>query len=140
MRKAGAEYSRYVQYLPAMSAEDVARIGYRKFMRGRKVIVTGWFNRLGVVAARFTPNLVLLPFMGFLFRVRDAEGNLRKCRLCFPPSKPAAKRTVPPRSPAAAPPDAARTRPPQRDRAAATVGDLTPRCTCACTSKRYSEH
>jgi len=75
--KAGAEYSRYVQLLPAMTAEQVARIGYRKFMRGRKVIVTGWFNRLGIMAARLTPNLLLVPFMGLLFRVRDAEGNLQ---------------------------------------------------------------
>ena len=44
--KAGAEYSRYVQLFPVMSAEEVARIGYRKFMRGRKTIVTGLFNRL----------------------------------------------------------------------------------------------
>jgi uncharacterized protein len=73
--KAGAEYSRYVQYLPAKTAKEVARVGYRKFMRGKKVIVTGWFNRFGIAAARFTPNLLLVPFMGLLFRVLDAEGN-----------------------------------------------------------------
>ena len=73
--KAGAEYSRYVQFLPSMTAEQVARIGYRKFMRGKKVIVTGWFNRLGIMAARFTPMLLLVPFMGLLFRVLDADGN-----------------------------------------------------------------
>ncbi len=44
---------------------------------GEKVIVTGWFNRLGIMAARFTPNLLLVPFMGLLFRVRDADGNLQ---------------------------------------------------------------
>jgi short-subunit dehydrogenase len=75
--KAGAEYSRYVQYLPAKSAEEVARIGYRKFMRGRKVIVPGWFNSFGRLAAPFVPKLLLVPFMGLLFRVRDAEGNLQ---------------------------------------------------------------
>ncbi|MGZ5850713.1 MAG: SDR family NAD(P)-dependent oxidoreductase [Methyloceanibacter sp.] len=73
--KAGAEYSRYVQYLPAMSAEDVARIGYRKFVRGRKVIVPGWFNRFSTLVAPFVPKLLLVPFMGLLFRVLDAEGN-----------------------------------------------------------------
>ena len=91
--KAGAEYSRYVQLLPAMTAEQVARIGYRKFMRGRKVIVTGWFNRLGIMAARFTPNLLLVPFMGLLFRVRDAEGNLQWPR-ALPRPEPA-KRSTP---------------------------------------------
>jgi hypothetical protein len=60
-----------------MAAEDVARIGYRKFMRGRKTIVTGLFNRLSVFARRFTPDLLLVPAMGWLFRVRDAEGNLQ---------------------------------------------------------------
>jgi uncharacterized protein len=75
--KAGAEYSRYVQYLPAKTAAEVARIGYRKFMRGRKVIVPGWFNSFGRFAAPFVPKLLLVPFMGLLFRVRDAEGNLQ---------------------------------------------------------------
>jgi short-subunit dehydrogenase len=73
--KAGAEHSRYVQYLPAKTAEEVARIGYRKFMRGRKVIVPGLFNRLSTFLAPFVPRLLLVPFMGLLFRVRDAEGN-----------------------------------------------------------------
>ena len=75
--KAGAEYSRYVQLFPVMRAEDVARIGYRKFKRGRKTIVTGWFNRLSVFARRFSPDFLLVPFMGWFFRVRDAEGNLQ---------------------------------------------------------------
>lgn len=75
--KAGAEYSRYVQYLPAMSAEDVARIGYRNFMRGRKVIVPGLFNKFAALVAPFVPKLLLVPFAGLLFRVRDAEGNLQ---------------------------------------------------------------
>ena len=75
--KAGAAYSRYVQLFPVMTAEDVARIGYRKFKRGRKVIVTGWFNRLSVFARRFAPDFALVPFMGWMFRVRDAEGNLQ---------------------------------------------------------------
>lgn len=78
--KAGAEYSRYVQLFPVKSAEDVARIGYRGFMRGRKIIVTGLFNRMSVFARRFTPDLLLVPAMGWLFRVRDAEGNLQMPR------------------------------------------------------------
>jgi len=75
--KAGAEYSRYVQLFPVMTAEDVARIGYRKFMRGRKTIVTGWFNRLSLLARRLTPDFLVVPLMGWFFRVRDAEGNLQ---------------------------------------------------------------
>ncbi len=75
--KAGAEYSRYVQLFPVTSAEDVARIGYRKFMRGRKIIVIGWFNRISLFLRRFTPDFIIVPLMGWFFRVRDAEGNLQ---------------------------------------------------------------
>jgi hypothetical protein len=89
--KAGAEYARYVQLMPVMSVEDAARIGYRKFMRGKKVIVPGWFNRLSVFARRFAPDFALLPFMGWLFRVRDAEGNLQMPEPLHRP-KPAKKR------------------------------------------------
>ena len=83
--KAGAENSRYVQLFPVMTAEDVARIGYRQFMRGKKVIVAGWFNRLSVFARRFAPDFALVPFMGWLFRVRDAEGNLQLPRALTSP-------------------------------------------------------
>ena len=58
-------------------AEDLARIAYRQFKRGKKLIVTGWFNRLSLFARRFAPDFALVPFMGWLFRVRDAEGNLQ---------------------------------------------------------------
>ena len=85
--KAGAENSRYVMLLPVMTSEDLARIAYRQFMRGKKVIVAGWFNRLSVFARRFAPDFALVPFMGWLFRVRDAEGNLQMPR---PPGTPKA--------------------------------------------------
>ena len=75
--KAGAENSRYLVLLPAMTSEELARIAYRKFKRGKRVIVPGFFNRLGVIAMRFVPDLLLVPFVGWLFRVRDAEGNLQ---------------------------------------------------------------
>jgi uncharacterized protein len=83
--KAGAENSRYVALLPAMTTEDLARIAYRQFMRGKKVIVAGWYNRLSVFARRFAPDFALVPFMGWLFRVRDAEGNLQMPRALASP-------------------------------------------------------
>jgi hypothetical protein len=83
--KAGAEYSRYVQLFPVMDTELVARIGYRKFMRGKKVIVLGWFNRFSVFAQRFVPGFALIPLIGWFFRVRDAEGNLQMPRLASAP-------------------------------------------------------
>jgi uncharacterized protein len=75
--KAGAEYSRYVQLFPVKSAEEIARIGYRRFMRGRKTIVIGLFNRIGLFLRRFTPDFLIVPLMGWFFRVRDAAGNLQ---------------------------------------------------------------
>lgn len=78
--KAGAENSRYAMLLPAMTSEHLARVAYRQFKRGRKVIVAGWFNRLSVLAQHFTPHLLLVPMMGWLFRVRDAEGSLQMPR------------------------------------------------------------
>jgi len=95
--KAGAEYSRYVQLFPVMSAEDIARVGYRKFKRGKKLILTGWFNRLSVFARRFTPDFMLVPVMGWFFRVRDAEGNLQ-----LPDAPDAPKPTTKKRAPAEA--------------------------------------
>jgi hypothetical protein len=85
--KAGAEYSRYVQLFPVMDTELAARLGYRKFMRGKKIIVPGWFNRASVFLQRFAPDFALVPLMGWFFRVRDAEGNLQMPRSYMP--KPA---------------------------------------------------
>ncbi len=75
--KAGAENSRYVMLLPVMSTEEVARLAYEKFKRGRKVIVPGLIYRIGLFVRRFVPDILLVPFVGLLFRVRDAEGNLQ---------------------------------------------------------------
>jgi uncharacterized protein len=73
--KAGGTYSRYMELVQMMTPEEVAAIGYRQFKRGRKIIVTGWFTRIGLLLRRFTPDFLLVPAMGWLFRVRDAEGN-----------------------------------------------------------------
>jgi uncharacterized protein len=73
--KAGAENSFYVRLLPVMSAEKMAQIAYRRFMRGEKRIVAGWFNRLTAFGAHFVPDFILLPIMDLLFKVRDADGN-----------------------------------------------------------------
>lgn len=78
--KAGAEYSRYVQLLPVMSAEDMARAAYRGFKRGKWVILAGWFNWLVALGVRFIPGFFLIPSVGWFFRVRDAEGNLQEPR------------------------------------------------------------
>lgn len=78
--KAGAEHARYAQLLPMMSAEEMARIAYRRFTRGKWVIVAGWFNWLVALGVRFVPGILLIPSVGWFFRVRDAEGNLQMPR------------------------------------------------------------
>lgn len=76
--KAGAEYSRYVLYLPAMTPEDLAEAAYRRFMRGNWVIIEGWRNKLATFLARIVPGFFLIPAVGWFFRVRDAQGNLQE--------------------------------------------------------------
>lgn len=73
--KAGAENSYYLSSMPTLSAEQVARAAYRGFRRGRSVIVPGLFNPLLTLLIRFVPDFLLIPAMGFLFRVRDVQGN-----------------------------------------------------------------
>jgi len=75
--KAGAENSRYVLYLPLMSPEAMAEAAYRRFMRGNWVIIEGWMNRLIAFGVRFLPGIMLIPAVGWFFRVRDAQGNLQ---------------------------------------------------------------
>ena len=75
--KAGAENSRYVLYLPQMAPEQVAEAAYRRFMRGNWVIIEGWLNRIIANGVRFVPGIMLIPAVGWFFRVRDADGNLQ---------------------------------------------------------------
>lgn len=75
--KAGAEYSRYMVYLPRMTPEKMAEAAYRRFMRGNWVIIEGWINRIIANGVRFIPGIMLIPAVGWFFRVRDAEGNLQ---------------------------------------------------------------
>lgn len=75
--KAGAEHSRYMVYLPRMTPEQMAEAAYRRFMRGNWVIVEGFLNRVVAAGVRFIPGIMLIPAVGWFFRVRDAEGNLQ---------------------------------------------------------------
>ena len=74
--KAGAEHSRYMIYLPRHTAEETAEAAYRRFMRGNWVIIEGWINRIIANGVRFIPGIMLIPAVGWFFRVRDADGNL----------------------------------------------------------------
>jgi short-subunit dehydrogenase len=45
--------------LGAMSAESVARIGYKSFRRGKVIAVTGWRNKLLIQTVRFSPRFMV---------------------------------------------------------------------------------
>ncbi len=61
-QRAGLRSDR-AQTLLALSAERVARIGYDGFMRGKRVVVAGFGNRVAVSVLRMMPNVLLLPLM-----------------------------------------------------------------------------
>ncbi|HKS88790.1 MAG TPA: SDR family NAD(P)-dependent oxidoreductase, partial [Stellaceae bacterium] len=59
---AGADKSPMARHLRRMmSAEDVARLGYRGLAAGRRVVVTGPINRLVALASRYAPHRLTLP-------------------------------------------------------------------------------
>jgi short-subunit dehydrogenase len=75
-RRAGAHNSRYLLWFPAWTPERAANLAYRRFMRGWSVIIPGIINPLGALLMRFVPDYMLVPLMGWLFRVRDDEGRV----------------------------------------------------------------
>lgn len=48
----------------AMSAESVAKIGFTEFMKGKQVIVPGFFNKVGLLFSKFLPRKVLACVIG----------------------------------------------------------------------------
>jgi short-subunit dehydrogenase len=75
--RGGSQHAYYVSLFPVMTPEDVARTAYRQFQRGKAVIVPGWLNRFYAVSQRFVHPALLLPLVGWLFRVRDEQGNVQ---------------------------------------------------------------
>jgi short-subunit dehydrogenase len=58
--QARAGLQRYNPRMLALSARRVARIGYRGFMRGERVVVAGIPNRIVASLLRFMPHGLLL--------------------------------------------------------------------------------
>jgi hypothetical protein len=73
--KAGVQNSYYVCVFPNATPEQVAQRAYAGFSRGRSVILPSLLNWLGAFAMRFVPDVLLVPMMGLLFRMRDDAGN-----------------------------------------------------------------
>jgi short-subunit dehydrogenase len=74
--KAGSLNSRYFWLFPQLTPEQVAHTAYRRFNRGWSVTVPGLINKLGAFVVRFVPDFMLVPLMGWLFRMRDDEGQV----------------------------------------------------------------
>ncbi len=74
-RKMGAQSGRYLRFQGVMDAQDVARIGYTKFMAGRRIIVPGAINAATAMALRFVPHTMLTPFIGWLLQPRGDKAN-----------------------------------------------------------------
>ncbi len=75
--KAGSLNSRYLYLFPALTPEQVAKTAYRRFSRGWSTILPGFSNKLGAFIVRFVPDFLLVPVMGWFFRVRDDEGQIQ---------------------------------------------------------------
>ena len=61
-----AERARYRQYLPALSPDRAARIAYRGFMLGRRLIIPGLFNAIMFTGLRLLPHPVTVPITRWL--------------------------------------------------------------------------
>jgi uncharacterized protein len=61
--RAGLHSERAYRNIFALPAEQVARIGYRGFMRGKRVVVAGTGNGIAVFLVRFIPHVLLLPLI-----------------------------------------------------------------------------
>lgn len=64
----GAERSLYRQVLPSMSPERAARLAFRSYRLGRKVIVPGALATVSSLVLRLTPHPVSLPLVKLLLR------------------------------------------------------------------------
>jgi short-subunit dehydrogenase len=74
--KAGSENSRYLVWFPHWTPEEVARLAYRRFKGGWSLTMPGIINKLGAFTLRFVPDFLIIPLMGWFFRVRDDKGNV----------------------------------------------------------------
>ena len=92
-RKMNADNTYYRAILPSASADRMARLAWRSYRIGRRVVVPGIVNSFIAWSARATPFEVLLPLMDWLMkpRVRRLPGTSRSLpRRPGSPSRPRA--------------------------------------------------
>ncbi len=65
-QRAGMERSRLLKWSAPMLPETVAQIAYQGYCRGRRVVATGFLNKLAMACTRFIPNAILGPVISRL--------------------------------------------------------------------------
>jgi short-subunit dehydrogenase len=66
--------ARHLSPLLRWTAEDVALAGYRGFMKGRRLIVPGWSNKLVMFAPRILPRGLVLTLADLSQKIRAQRG------------------------------------------------------------------
>ncbi|MEL7543021.1 MAG: SDR family oxidoreductase [Pseudomonadota bacterium] len=66
----GAEGSFYLVAFGRQSPVKVAEAGYRGFLRWRRFVVPGIVHKFNALALHLAPDVIAVPFMGFLLRRR----------------------------------------------------------------------
>jgi uncharacterized protein len=66
----GAQFAPYRIFHPSMTAQAVARAGYKGFRRRKLLIVPGLLPLFNTVALRLIPHMIITPFMGWFLRRR----------------------------------------------------------------------
>jgi len=66
LRRSGAKGVRLFKMVPKMTAEGVAKIGWRAFKRGRRLVVPGASASFSALCAAYIPHVVTLPVVARL--------------------------------------------------------------------------
>jgi uncharacterized protein len=69
-RRMGATSALYSRILPMPTPETVARLAYRRFRIGQRVIAPGIIATIAVFGARVTPHWILVPLMAAILKLR----------------------------------------------------------------------
>ncbi len=67
-RRAGLEDTKLMSTSPPMTPEQVAKIGYAGFKKGKRLVLTGVQNQLSAYASHLLPNGLLLPVVNSLHK------------------------------------------------------------------------
>jgi short-subunit dehydrogenase len=76
--KMGTSTTFYRALLPSASPDRMARLAWRSYRMGRRVVVPGLLNSCLAWSARALPYELIVPFVGWLMKPRASEGRLRK--------------------------------------------------------------